>query len=546
MKNRILISLFALLLTLFVGRLYFHEGIPFTHDGENHLARFANYKLALKEGQFPPRIAPTLFNRYGYPVFNYNYPLPSLLSLPFSLAKINYETTFKILVLLSLLWGSFGALLCTKKYGDSLTAQGIVVLLWFTNPFILTTMYYRGSIGEIFAYSLLPWLLRSIQILLQSKITARTFVSQVIFWTLFFLSHNSTVLVVTPLLILLGIGTFGKNKVAILRFSIMLFWAFILSAWFWLPAVFEASATVVTRSANQSAITDHFATMQQLLFAPLSFGFSYSGMIDSLGLSIGWIPFILIAISIGYVVIKKQYTEHSLHYFITISVFLIFLQIEMSALIWKLVPILRFIQFPWRLSLVFFVFLLPVAAHVGVSLQKYARLLFILLMFVAIYSVLNIKPVDYFHKSTIDYDAYTQSTSTQNENVPSNFTYLGIGDWQPSARIIEGDGTISTNFWTTIKHEYTVESQTEVTIVEPVMLFPGWETTANGEKMVYTDDEIIEGRLAFRLVPGKHSVTTIFTQKTMPRVIGNSLSILGCIALGMMVLVSKRKVQKQS
>lgn len=54
---------------LLLFKPYLHTGFPYTHDGENHLARFANYKLALKEGQFPPRWAPNLMNHSGYPVF---------------------------------------------------------------------------------------------------------------------------------------------------------------------------------------------------------------------------------------------------------------------------------------------------------------------------------------------------------------------------------------------------------------------------------------------------------------------------------------------
>src|SRR5258708_2749738 len=82
-------------LSLFITRIYFHSGFPYTHDGENHLARFANYALAIREIQFPPRFAPNLFNHYGYPVFNFNYPLANILSLPFTFARFNYELTFK-------------------------------------------------------------------------------------------------------------------------------------------------------------------------------------------------------------------------------------------------------------------------------------------------------------------------------------------------------------------------------------------------------------------------------------------------------------------
>ena len=75
MIRKFLLFLVFLLLIFIPTKSYFHEGFPYTHDGENHLARFANYKIALKEGQFPPRFAPNLMSNYGYPVFNFTYPV---------------------------------------------------------------------------------------------------------------------------------------------------------------------------------------------------------------------------------------------------------------------------------------------------------------------------------------------------------------------------------------------------------------------------------------------------------------------------------------
>ena len=106
--KKLAIFFIILFLTWINTKGLWHAGFPYTHDGENHLARFANYKIALREGQFPPRFAPNLLNHYGYPVFNYNYPLANILSIPFSIMKINYELTFKILVIFFVMFGLLG------------------------------------------------------------------------------------------------------------------------------------------------------------------------------------------------------------------------------------------------------------------------------------------------------------------------------------------------------------------------------------------------------------------------------------------------------
>ena len=60
MLKKISPTLFFFIFILIYFLPYFRVGLPVTHDGENHVARFAQYYLALKQGQFPPRLAPTL------------------------------------------------------------------------------------------------------------------------------------------------------------------------------------------------------------------------------------------------------------------------------------------------------------------------------------------------------------------------------------------------------------------------------------------------------------------------------------------------------
>src|SRR5258708_7660284 len=104
-KRTFFFLILIVVLSVYITRVYFHAGVPYTHDGENHLARFANYILAVRERQIPPRFAPNLFDHYGYPVFNYNYPLANIFSVPFSYLHVHYEVTFKILMFVAVLIG---------------------------------------------------------------------------------------------------------------------------------------------------------------------------------------------------------------------------------------------------------------------------------------------------------------------------------------------------------------------------------------------------------------------------------------------------------
>jgi hypothetical protein len=154
----ILKIIFFIFLTLISCRCFFHLGVPVTHDGNNHLVRFANYKIALRELQIPPRLAPNLLNAYGYPVFNYNYPLANILSLPFSILDISYEFTFKTINIAFVFLAFFGANLFLKSKNFSKISRFFALLVFALNPYLLSNLVFRGNIGEVMAWGILPWI----------------------------------------------------------------------------------------------------------------------------------------------------------------------------------------------------------------------------------------------------------------------------------------------------------------------------------------------------------------------------------------------------
>ena len=199
---------FMIGLSLIVARIYFKAEFPYTHDGENHLARFANYKIALREGQFPPRWAPNLMNRYGYPVFNYNYPLANLLSLPFSILDIHYELTFKIIAGSFIVFGLWGLWRWLKKLQLKVDARLFGLSLFAFSPFLTNLIFFRGNIGELMAYGLFPWLLYLIEVARKRKLN----LIEILLITAFSLAHNVTVFFAAPILCLYLLLRVGFNK----------------------------------------------------------------------------------------------------------------------------------------------------------------------------------------------------------------------------------------------------------------------------------------------------------------------------------------------
>ncbi len=542
---------FGLVLTLVVTHVYFQERFPYTHDGENHLARFANYQLALREKQFPPRFAPNLFNHLGYPVFNYNYPLANILSVPFSFADFHYEVTFKLLVFSSVLLGLFGVYLWLSELDFSLQARLFGMGVFAATPFLISTIVFRGNIGEIMALSLFPWLFWIIERCRAQAVWKPWQVLQAItLFTFFFLVHNISTVFGLPLLVLYAALRLQNNFSLYRKLAVYSGVGLLFSLWFWIPALLEKGLTILETANVNTQFVDHFPSFSELILSPLQFGFSQKGAVDGLSSSVGVVQVLLLLVA-TIILLKQWWASRKLALskwsaqrqmvagLVVIGMALLIGQLAVTWPIWQVFFFLtKYLQFPWRLSLFFGVLVIPVAAYAFEFLSKPGRLIlagFVLWQLIGISRVL---PVDMFHKNNEDYDFFTQSTSTNNENKPTGFTYQMTGDWQPTPQFLNGKGEVQVGFWRGSQRSYTLTVTEPAVIVEPTMKFAGWQTTItprSGQKpyvVQYFDNQEVGGRIAYQLNPGIYQVRSQFTQWTLPRIVGNTLSLITAVGLG--------------
>lgn len=538
-------------IVIFISRSYFGEGVPYTHDGENHLARFANYEIAIREHQFPPRFAPNFLNHYGYPVFNYNYPLANIISLPFSFVKIHYETTFKIQIFLSLFLGGIGIYFWTATFTDKKHLRLLSTFFYYSSPYLISAVIFRGAIGEIMAYAFFPWLCMSIHIM-KNKDYFKLLIFPIIclMWAAFFLAHNVSVVLMAPVIALVAVFLFKKKHQLYIHLIVTVLIAILISLWFWLPAMMERDQIIVNTSGNNQLLFSHFPSITQLLFAPVEFGYSFEGNVDSFSFSLGFISVVTLFISIMMLVFYKKkyinkYDDTILPWFI-ISLGLVLFQCSFSKPIWSLFPFLKFVQFPWRLSLLLSFSLIPIFIFLFQRSKLFFKALLIIILISQCLFLWKLKPIDTLHKDRENYVAFGQTSTTQNENFPKTFKYLDVGDWAPTALLIEGEGTINIITWAGSKRTYELDLKTESTIVEPTMYFLGWETYANNNKVEYTDSEKIAGRIAYKLNPGKYVVTSKFTEKTPMRIIGDTVSIISILLLGVYSIAIAYKIRTQA
>src|SRR4030042_5604839 len=72
------------------------QGLPITHDGQDHVARIANFYISLREGNIVPRWAGNLNWGYGHPILMFLYPLPSYIASLYKFIGFSFVDSTKL------------------------------------------------------------------------------------------------------------------------------------------------------------------------------------------------------------------------------------------------------------------------------------------------------------------------------------------------------------------------------------------------------------------------------------------------------------------
>jgi len=336
-----------------------------SHDGDFHLQRGFAAIEALKLGQFPLRWSSLLNYGCGLPVFNFFYPLMYYLFWFFSLFNLNLILSFKLIYSIFYLLGTISLYFLLYSLLKSRLSSLAGATLFALNPYYLSLIYVRGN-PEILTYSLLPLILLSIH---KSK-----YLLLYISLILYFLSHNTTVLVTLPLIIIFTGYQFIKSKKIDYFLVLTLCLAFLSSGFFLGPAIIEKN--LVKLGSNVAAdYQQHFPTLSQLFFSPWGFGYSQTGPADGMSFKFGYVQWFILFLSLTLSIFYRR-----LLFLVIPLIFCLFLILPSSQYFWEKIPLLQQLQYPWRL-LGLCVFITAILASIILkSLSSQYRLLLLLFL----------------------------------------------------------------------------------------------------------------------------------------------------------------------
>ena len=549
-SNKILLILVCILtLPSFVSLV---NNFYFPMHDDQHIARLFLLNEAINQGNHYPRWVGLLGFNFGYPLFNFYPPLIYYISELFHQIGFSLIVSIKLLIAFGYIASAIAMYFLTCELVKNRLASTVAAVLYTYFGYHAVLVYVRGALAEFFSLVLLPLIFLNIH-LLYKKMTLRN--------TLFFALCLALLIITHPLIALPGlIYVFflylfyflkTKEKKLFTKFvALGVTVAFSLSAFFWLPSIFERSSTLV----DQILLTEladyklHFVYPQQLWYSPWGFGGSISGPNDGMSFALGKIYILLVLVSMILAVspliinrIKSPYIKQFIklkktielgeikkiyYYYLLLLLISLFMTTSWSGPIWQKLHFLAYLQFPWRFLTFVAVFISVVGAFNIVFAEKlfdsinskyrlhknFGRIsklmLFTLLVGVPIF-VNNkyFKPKSYYfttdaQKTSFDEIAWKVSRSSFEfspkdvKTVKSelNTTIIDINQnkinelKKKSFEIVKGQANVIETENLYMKKKFDILADSIVTFRLLSFNFPGWKAAVNGLNLPINDN----------------------------------------------------------
>jgi hypothetical protein len=544
------IYLIILLFSIPAVRYLFVYGY-FGVSDDLHIGWLYEMDRVVKLLQFPPRYVPDLSYGFGYPLFNFVYPLPFYIAEVFHLLGFSLVNSVKIVFGLTIPVSMFFMYKLLKHYvSEELSLSGAILYVYA--PYRALEIFVRGTIGEIVAFMLFPLIILSYIKITSEEKSIKWIGIAALSTSALILSHNIMAYMFMPFLLLfvvLRIFFIVKDKkYAVLSVAKSLFLGLLSSIYFWFPAIYESGLMKYDTVFN---FYDHYPTLKQFITPYWGYGASVPGPYDTMSFYMGLTGIFVVVL--GTIIFvwkyKKILLEEKVFIGWGIMVFLIsvFMMNFRSAWFWRNLPLLPYFQFPWRFlamtTLVGPVFL------VGFSIFKNKKITtvvsFLVILFAVVLNFNYFKTSEYLGRSDDYYlNRYIPSLSASDEYRKTAEEYLRLplgaetrpDNVYPRAYTDDKLVKLDVNEENALDAVIKTESNDGFVLNYNKYYYPGWKAKIDGKEANIKTGKPF-GQVSLDVPSGKHEIVVEY-RESQTRIIFDTVSLLG---LGVTLFLIFRK-----
>lgn len=507
-KKVFLILLLALVLPATLA--LFRPGFFVSDDGDWMVIRLSDFHRSLVSGQFPVRWAARLNHGYGYPVFNFSYPLSLYWGEGFHLLGFSLVASVKLVFIFSFFIAAvLMYFLGCELWGENLPSgrwAGLLAAVFYTYaPYRFFDTYRRGSLGEAMSFIFVPlifWMIAK----LSNRRCWRDVAIGALAYAGLIVSHNILALLFTPLIIIwLLLKVRLADALALLGLGLG------VACFFWLPALYDKQFTVLTQF-NVAHFQDHFLSPKQLLT------------------QFGPVHFLAVVIMVFFLPKPRRQTGFFL-LFLTGTLLLV---LPFSLPVWKAIPLLWWVQFPWRL--------LAVATFCSAVLAGGIRQRWLAGFLLATVMVVNFKhasPQAVVNQPESFYATNEATTTIKDEYMPVWVKEKPIQRAEQRAEVVDGQAIIENLEINSKKVNLVIQAETPAVIQLNTIYFPGWQVKVDGQLVPLAYDNP-QGLMTFNIPRGQHQITVRFTETPL-RLSADIVSLISLLAAAGLLAKSRKK-----
>ena len=543
-----------------------------THDGNNHLYRFATSISAFDDGQKFLQLDTDQLQGFGQAPNLFYGPMLSWLVLVVFKITSNLQISLMFLMLVATIATTFGAYYASKKIFKSEKAGFFTALIFTLEPFHVGELLTRGSFSEYLAFAFIPFIILAIyQIIFESKTDFKRIFMLAFSAFGIIMNHNLTAVLIAAMAALFVVfnirKVFSKPKIL---FSLILagILAVGFSAIFILPflEVREVGIYNIFNPdfqkwfyVNGSQVTPADAWLPTNMFRPPA---GHASVV--FGLS----P-VLLVLAIGFLVFRKDIKNINYRRFSMMSIIISAIFVLFSTRIFAFIPAVQnfhsMLQFSQRMLIVQSVLLPFVAGYfIGEKLKNKREIMI----------AAAIASISYIHITTSAIEPGKVSLP-MNVGVDYNLVdgiSIAMGEYQPifpkvenvkdisetaagyvkkiisekgqKADVISGSAKISGFEKKGSRMRLAVsENKNGAEIELPMFYYPGFKAVLNG-KPVKTSYSSKNRMVSVKLNPGQNGALEVYYGISPATKIGSIVSGLSFLACGLFMVIKRYKNAK--
>ncbi len=529
-----------------------HPGMFVAHDSEAHVVRVASFYQSLTEGNIFPRWSQSLNAGYGHPILMFLYPMSSYLSALFHFLGWNFAESIKLVLAIGYMGSGILMYLWLKRHVSS-PAAVIGTAVFQLAPYRFVNLYVRNALGENTAFLFMPLVLLAFHELIKKPSLIKTVLASLSLAGLI-LAHNAVSLMFLPFLlvycvILVRSSPSQPHATSYTLLASLL--GFGLASFFWLPAMLEAKYTLRDIVMQGDTFAIHFPSLKQLIIPSWGYDNSIPGDKDDLSFQIGIIQWLSFIASIFFCTKKQDKRTTIVSHLSCLSLITFIastaLLLEISLPLWKILPLIKKFQFPWRfLTLPVFTSGTLAAISLDTSLKhKTIKKWPQSFLTGGIIIALVLLTFSYWHPVSWNFPpeekllAEYLGTSDTGESVPRWAVRFQEKRADNILGMVEGEDFEST-IHTRISelHEHTITTVMPTKVSENTLYFPGWKVYIDGQEALISYEDISwRGVIIYTVPQGTHNVRVVF-EETKVRKISNIITIISLGIIGILCLKS--------